>query len=118
MGSVTEFHHAGTAASPDPEQDPDQEDEEELPEIYELKENYPNPFNPTTQISYGIPEASHVTLEIYDITGRLISSLVNEDQQAGYHEVNFNADALSSGVYIYRLKAGEFVKTRQMTLIK
>ncbi|MEX0928422.1 MAG: T9SS type A sorting domain-containing protein [Balneolales bacterium] len=112
------FTTAGTAASPDPEQDPDQEDEEELPEIYELKENYPNPFNPTTQISYGIPEASHVTLEIYDITGRLISSLVNEDQQAGYHEVNFNADALSSGVYIYRLKAGEFVKTRQMTLIK
>jgi ligand-binding sensor domain-containing protein len=89
-----------------------------LPQKFTLFPNYPNPFNPTTTIRYSLPEASHVTLNIYDITGRLVEQLVNQHTPAGYHTVSWDATSHSSGVYIARLKAGSFVKTQKMVLMK
>ncbi len=92
----------------------------ELPADFMLSQNYPNPFNPSTQIRYGIPEATHVRLEVYSINGQLITVLQNGMQQAGYHTVTFdsrNAN-LASGVYLYRLEAGEYSKVKKMLLVK
>jgi len=90
---------------------------EEITE-FELSQNYPNPFNPTTQISYQLPEDSVVRLEIYDLLGRRVQILVNDNQQTGRHTVTFDASGLASGVYIYRLQAGEFTQSRKLYLIK
>jgi N-acetylmuramoyl-L-alanine amidase len=96
--------------------------EEELssnkPQSYELNQNYPNPFNPSTVISYSLPVASDVTLNVYNLTGQLIANIDQGSRQAGIHNINFNAGHLSSGVYIYRLTAGNIVLTKKMTLIK
>jgi len=89
-----------------------------LPVNYELFQNYPNPFNPATTIKYGIPARSFVELKIYDIIGREVILLVNETKDAGYYDVSFNASALSSGVYLYQLKAGDFVETKKMVLLR
>ena len=83
-----------------------------------LFENYPNPFNPSTKIRYTLGEKSLVQIKIYDILGREVYSLLNEQQEEGYHEVKFDAGRLSSGVYYYRIKAGDFVETRRMVLMK
>ena len=88
------------------------------PTEFELYKAYPNPFNPATRIQYSLPEAGHVRLEVYDITGRKISLLADGNQQAGQHSVTFDGTNLSSGVYIYRLIAGDEVLTRKMTLVK
>ncbi|MDP1813622.1 MAG: LamG-like jellyroll fold domain-containing protein, partial [Leadbetterella sp.] len=90
----------------------------ELPSKYSLTQNYPNPFNPTTKIKFGLVERSVVNLVVYDILGREVSTLVNQELDAGYHEVKFNAGNLSSGVYFYQLKSGLFVETKKLTLIK
>jgi len=100
--------------------------EASAPDKYELFQNYPNPYNPTTRISYQLPLDSRVTIEIYDILGREVSTLVNnEEKKAGYYENNFCANGLSSGVYIYRLtaksKSGapkEYDSIKKMMLIK
>jgi len=89
-----------------------------LPQRVALNQNYPNPFNPSTVISYDLPEASDVTIQVYDMTGRQVATLVNSRMEAGTHEVTFNAGNLASGVYIYRLQAGEHMLTRKLTLIK
>jgi hypothetical protein len=89
-----------------------------VPGIYTLSQNYPNPFNPNTTIRYQIPVRNLVTLKLYDILGREIITLVNEEKAAGSYEINWNASTLSSGVYFYQLKAGEFVSTKKMILIK
>lgn len=89
----------------------------ENPETFTLMQNYPNPFNPLTIITYQLPEASHVKLEVYDMLGRLVKILVNEQKQAGTYSVTFNASSLSSGVYLYRISMGEISQTRRMMLV-
>ncbi len=88
------------------------------PESYTLSQNYPNPFNPTTVISYSVPEKSEVTLKVFNLLGQEVATLVNGVQNMGAHQVNFNANNLSSGVYFYTIKAGSFTSTRKMMLIK
>jgi len=85
---------------------------------FTLEQNYPNPFNPSTTILYQIPQDGIVTLKIYDILGAEVATLVNEQKVAGKYEVNFNASQLASGVYIYKIQAGDFVSSKKMILIK
>ena len=89
-----------------------------LPAKIMVKQNYPNPFNLTTKISYQLPEKNFVTLKVYDILGREIEELVNRSIEVGNHEAVFNANNLSSGIYYYQIKAGNFVQSRKMILIK
>lgn len=89
-----------------------------IPKEYTLEQNFPNPFNPNTQISYQLPKASFVTLKIFDMLGKEIATLVNEQQSAGRYEVKFEASSLASGVYIYKLQAGDFVSSKKMILMK
>ncbi|MEX2603852.1 MAG: T9SS type A sorting domain-containing protein, partial [Gracilimonas sp.] len=91
---------------------------DELPLEFALKQNYPNPFNPTTNISYTIPKAANVTLEVFNMLGQKVMTLVDERQTPGVKQVSFNASNLASGVYLYRIQAGNFVQARRMTLIK
>ena len=88
------------------------------PKIYSLSQNYPNPFNPSTSIEYGLPRAGVVKLVVYDILGRVVSTLVNENKQAGSYRVSFNAENLASGVYFYRVESGDFSAVKKMLLIK
>jgi len=90
----------------------------DVPKIYALKQNYPNPFNPTTNIRFDLPKDSDVNLVVYDLMGREVAKLVNNRLNAGYYTINFNAANLPSGVYIYRLKAGDFVSTKKLMLLK
>jgi len=94
------------------------ENNTELPTAVVLDQNYPNPFNPTTTINFSIPQAENVRLNVYDIMGREVASLVNNRLSAGSYNFNFDASALSTGMYIYRLTAGNVVFTKKMTLIK
>jgi hypothetical protein len=93
-------------------------EEAALPEQYALEGNYPNPFNPTTTIRYGLPEAGAVRLEVFDVLGRRVAVLVEEEQAAGRYAVDFNGEEFPSGMYLYRLQAGAFVQTATMLLIK
>lgn len=90
----------------------------EIPDKYNLGNNYPNPFNPSTKINFAVPKASYTTLKVYDISGKEIATLVNQYTQAGYYNVDFNAVNLASGVYFYRIQSDEFVDTKRMLLIK
>jgi hypothetical protein len=94
------------------------EDAPDVPLTYELSQNYPNPFNPTTLIRFSIPERKHVTLKIYDVIGREVASLVNEERDAGVYEVRFDAKSLSSGAYFYRLVAGTYVQLKKLMILK
>ena len=85
---------------------------------FELKQNYPNPFNPTTKIKYQIPQLSFVTIKVYDVLGNEISTLVKEEKPQGSYEVEFKATNFPSGIYFYRLQAGNFVETKKMLLLK
>ncbi|MCZ7601868.1 MAG: YCF48-related protein [Melioribacteraceae bacterium] len=95
-----------------------EEDIERIPLQYELSQNYPNPFNPSTKISYSIPNSGKVKLVIYDVLGREVKTLVNQEQHAGTYTVDFNAERLSSGVYFYRLTSGQFSETRKLLLLR
>ncbi len=90
----------------------------ELPRRFELKQNFPNPFNPTTMIDYQLPGNSEVTLRVYDVLGREVKTLVNQNQKAGDYDVAFDAADLPSGVYFYRLQAGSYNETRKLVLLK
>jgi len=92
--------------------------DESLPLVYELGQNYPNPFNPSTRISFSIPAQAKVELKVYNLLGQEIATLVNEVRAAGVHNVRFNGSALASGVYIYRLTAGDFNAVKKMVLVK
>lgn len=83
-----------------------------------LEQNFPNPFNPSTTIRYALPQRLHVTMSVFNILGQQVAALVQEEQEAGYHEVQFDASNLSSGMYLYRLTAGNFVQTRKLLLIR
>src|SRR6056297_1602222 len=89
-----------------------------LPRTFDLEQNYPNPFNPTTQINYAVPEQSDVRIDVYNVIGRRVATLVDREMAPGNYTVNFNASQLSSGMYFYRLKAGSTLLTKKMTLIK
>ena len=89
-----------------------------FPKEYRLQQNYPNPFNPATKIVYDLPANSYVRLKVYDILGREVSTLVDEEKIAGHYEATFNGSALASGVYFYRLRAGEYVNAKKLLLLK
>jgi hypothetical protein len=89
-----------------------------IPGAFSLKQNYPNPFNAQTMIEYGLPEAAYVKIEIYDITGRKVETLISENQEAGYHQAAWDAAKASSGIYLYKIQAGDIVKARKMLLMK
>ncbi|MBM2840638.1 MAG: hypothetical protein HW412_1166 [Bacteroidetes bacterium] len=89
-----------------------------VPEGIFLLQNYPNPFNPSTMIRYGLPQTSFVTLTVYNTLGQQVAQLVSEQQQAGYHEAVFRGDQLASGVYFYRIQAGDFVQTKKLLLLR
>ncbi len=90
----------------------------QLPTGFELTQNYPNPFNPSTTINFQIPSSENVTLKVYNLLGQQVATLVNEQMGAGVYEVGFDASQLSSGVYIYSLKAGSFNASKKMTILK
>ena len=94
-----------------------------VPAVFALHQNYPNPFNPTTQIKYDIAEDSFVSITIYDVMGRNIRTLMNVNQTAGYHSIQWDAkndmgEGVSAGMYIYVIQAGEFRATKKMVLLK
>jgi hypothetical protein len=88
------------------------------PNTFELEQNYPNPFNPSTTIEYTLPTSGHVLLKIYDVTGREVAVLVNDQISAGTHQVNFNAQKLPSGVYVYQLETGSYKAQRKLMVLK
>ena len=94
------------------------EDMDELPKVYQLEQNYPNPFNPQTTITFALPKESKVTLKMYDALGREVATLVDETMQPGVHDVILNASNIASGVYFYRLIAGDFVQTKKLVVLK
>jgi hypothetical protein len=94
-----------------------------LPRAYGLSQNYPNPFNPVTTIQYSLPQRSHVVIDVFDILGRQVRRLVNETRSAGAYEVRWDGTdqggvPVSTGVYLYRIQAGDFVQSRKMLLLK
>lgn len=90
----------------------------QTPKEFELFQNFPNPFNPSTEISFQIPSASFVTLKIFDILGNEVTSLINEEKPSGTYKVIWNAANNPSGIYFYQLKAGNFIKTKKLILLK
>ncbi len=90
----------------------------DLPREFALRQNYPNPFNPSTTIKYDLSVDSRVTLKVFNILGQEVVTLVSEDQKAGYRSVEWNASNMASGVYFYRLQAGDFVASRKLLLLK
>lgn len=96
----------------------DIEEVETIPTEYALYQNYPNPFNPSTLIKYQVPEKSFVLIRVYGLLGEELATLVNEEKNAGSYEVNFDAGQLSSGFYIYTIRAGNFTSTKKMMLMK
>jgi hypothetical protein len=97
-----------------------------IPTVFALHQNYPNPFNPTSTIRYDLPHSSDVAIKLYDVLGREVTTLVNERQDAGYRQVTWDATNVASGVYFYRLTAGDastgsaqsFVATKKLLLLK
>ena len=94
------------------------QNEHTIPIGMALAQNYPNPFNPTTVISYQLPMVSQVSLKVYDLLGKEVATLVNEYKPAGSYEVLFDAAHLATGIYYYRLNAGDFTETKKMILLK
>ena len=88
------------------------------PSIYSLSQNYPNPFNPTTKIKYSIPNSGIVTLKVFNVLGKEVATLVNEEKPAGSYEVEFNGNELPTGIYFYQLKTGNYSETKKMILLK
>jgi photosystem II stability/assembly factor-like uncharacterized protein len=96
----------------------DTSEDENLPFAFELSQNYPNPFNPVTNINFQLSASGHVTLEVFDILGKKVRTLINEERTKGDHKIEFNASEFSSGIYFYTLNSGDFSSTRKMVLLK
>jgi len=101
----------------------EEEDLTQRPREFDLRQNYPNPFNPTTVIQYALPKASQVKIQIYNILGQKVRNLVDEPQELGYKKIHWDGkddggNEVSSGVYFYRIEAGDFVKCKKMILLK
>jgi hypothetical protein len=96
----------------------DESPETYLPESFNISQNYPNPFNPTTTIKYSIPKTSNVEIKIFDILGKEIETLVNEEKPIGTYEITWYAKNLPSGVFFYQMKAGKYLETKKMLLVK
>ncbi|MBK7107244.1 MAG: Ig-like domain-containing protein [Ignavibacteriae bacterium] len=94
------------------------ENEKEIPVQFSLEQNYPNPFNPSTKIRFSLPQRSEVSLEIFNVIGEKIDELINSTLNAGFHEIDFHSSNLSSGIYFYKIKSGNFVQTKKMILLK
>jgi hypothetical protein len=90
----------------------------EIPKVFALYQNYPNPFNPSTTIRYDLPKLSKVTIKVYDVLGRVVTELVNDQQVAGTYSITWDARGYASGVYYYRIIAGDFVSVRKLVLLK
>lgn len=88
------------------------------PARYQITQNYPNPFNPTTNIQFDLPKESFVTLKVYNLLGQELATLVDEKRSAGRYQIQFNGASLPSGIYFYRLTAGDFVPTKKCLLLK
>ncbi len=113
IGAVISGRRYGTISDVD-----DSHAESHLPKEIVLHQNFPNPFNPMTTISYGVPSNGHVTLEVFDILGREVATLVDRTQEAGTYAIEFDANEHPAGVYFYRLKLSEYIETRKMALVK
>lgn len=85
---------------------------------FHVEQNYPNPFNPITKINYSLPQLGFVSLKIYDLLGEEVTTLINEEKSAGTHEIEFDGSSLSSGIYIYRIQAGDFISSKKFILMK
>ena len=90
----------------------------ERPNSFNLEQNYPNPFNPTTNIQYALTTRQFVTIKVYNVLGKEITTLVNEEKPEGQYSLNFNAGNFPSGVYFYTIRAGNFIETKKMLLLK
>lgn len=86
--------------------------------MFSISQNYPNPFNPSTTIHYSLPQPGIVRLTVYDLVGREVTTLVNEQKEAGHYTVDFNGEGLASGMYLYRLSAGPYTQIKRMMLAK
>jgi hypothetical protein len=98
-------------------------DPDVVPNTFFLSQNFPNPFNPSTIIRFGLPVAEKVTIKVYDVLGREVKTLINEELRPGYHQVEWDGTnnygaRVSSGIYIYRMVAGKFLKTMKMMMLK
>jgi hypothetical protein len=91
---------------------------DEIPGQFRLFQNYPNPFNPVTNITYQLPKTSKVELYVYNLLGQKVATLISKKQQAGHYQAEWDASGFASGLYFYRLEAGNFVQTRKMLLLK
>ena len=109
VGAAWVFTQSGTSIH---------EETANVPSQFVLEQNFPNPFNPSTTIRYGLPQRSQVTLTVYNPLGQSVSTLVNGEEEAGYHEVKFDGSRLSSGVYFYRIQARSFVETRKLIYLR
>ena len=89
-----------------------------VPSKYALESAYPNPFNPVTTLNFSLPESQEVMLQVYNLQGRVIETLVNSNIEAGYHSVQWNADNYSSGMYFVKMVAGEYIDTQKLMLVK
>ncbi len=93
-------------------------DKKIIPMVIKLSQNYPNPFNPSTSIEFYLPKAENVTIEVYNTLGQRVETLLDKHMQAGKHKVEFNAQNLSSGIYYYKIEAGEFQDVKKMVLLR
>jgi hypothetical protein len=89
-----------------------------MPMIYELSQNYPNPFNPLTNIRYSVPKAGRVLMKLYDVRGRAVAKLVDGEHEPGFYSLTLNASKLGSGVYFYRMKAGDYQSVHKLVILK